>query len=196
MLDFNPKFPFNRKACAALFREPTTLTAPIMTMLLAAYGADVFEADPIELYLAVEEDFHAKVPEETENRIQAALTAMTTDLFFTDGLACRSISLAFFEGDLGDIVNGVLEPVEFAEVLWATYEVGLLRDDKMDFSPQVKAWLDSLMRQDAEDPEEMAPETLGLPFYVRSLQDQKLELERQLESIGVSLEGLPKPLEN
>ena len=166
-----------------MLREPDTYTLPIMTVLLEAYGDTVFTRDALDLYAEIEEDFNVRIPVETENRIQAALLAMTTDLYYTDPLVTRSVALAFFEGDLGEMVSGVLEPVELDEVIWTTYELGLLREDEEKFSPDVQSFVDRLVNETADENEFSEEE--AIPHYVRTLQDEKLKLAEQMRKLGV-----------
>ena len=182
-------FQFNIQACAKLIREPSTLTLPLLTILLEAYGEYLFDMDPVELYLDIEEDFHARLTEEGENRVQAGLMAMTTDLFYKDPLVTRSVALAMFEGDLGDMVTGVLEEIDMSEVLWAVYEVGLLRDDDEEFSRPVQNFIDELIK-DASGSVNIE-EGEVVPYYARILITQKRELREQMAQLG--LEGLELP---
>lgn len=181
----------SREVQAALIRDSATMALPLMLILINQYGDELFEMDPVELYVNIEEDFHAQLTEEGENRVQAALLAMTTDQFYKDALSMRSIALALYEGDLGDLVNGVLEDVEFPELLWATYEVGLLRDDDEEFSPEVQRFVDETVRS-AADANDDLEEADVLPFYVKFLQETKQEFVEQLIALGVDVSELPE----
>lgn len=187
-----PDFKLNREACAELIRDPETLTLPLMTILLSAYGENLFEVDSVELYTDIEEDFRASLTLEGENRIQAAILAMTTDLFYTDPLTTRSVSLAFYEGDLGDLVNGVLEEVELPEIIWTAYELGLLREDDEEFSPPVQAFIDDLVKGVADEMDMETGEVL--PHYVTVLEVQKRDLREQMGKLGFSDLELPDEL--
>jgi len=187
-----PDFKLRKEACAELIRDPETLTLPLMTILLSAYGEYLFEVDSVELYADIEEDFNASLTVEGENRIQAAILAMTTDLFYTDPLSTRSIALAFYEGDLGDLVNGVLEEVELPEIIWAAYELGLLREDDEDFSPPVQAFIDELVKGVADEMDMETGEIL--PHYARVLEVQKRELREQMGKLGFDELELPDEL--
>ena len=176
----------DRRQCADLLRDPEALALPLMTVLLSAYGPQVFEEDPIDLWLTVEDDFNARITEEGENRVNASILALTTDLFYVDPLVLRAVALALFEGDLGDMVNGVLEDIEFPEALWAVYEVGLMRGDDEEFSDDVSEYIDKLMRETAEDNEDLGMEPdEAIPYAVRFLEDMKGTLRDQLRLLGV-----------
>jgi hypothetical protein len=187
MLELNPAFKFDVREAAALIRDPDTYGLTLMTILLEAYDSEELfnpELDSIELYLQLEEDFRAQITEEGENRIQAAMLAMSTDAFYTDPLVTRATAMALYEGDLGDMVNGVLEPVEYPEILWAVYEVGLLRDDEEPFAPAVQSWIDRLAADTAEDMDGVDGQEV-LPYYARLLQEDRERLKDQLRKLGV-----------
>ncbi len=184
-----PDFRFDVKACAGLLREEDTLALPLITILLSAYGEELFVMDSVELYVDIEEDFNARMTESGENRVQAALMAMTTDMFYTDPLSTRSIALALYEGEIGDLVNGVLEEVELPEVVWSAYEIGLLRDDDEEFSKEVQAWLDAMVQDTAEELNVDGQEVL--PYYVQNLQVQIRLMLEQMAQLG--LEDLELP---
>lgn len=185
-MEFNRDFKFDLQAASELLRDESTYGLTLMTILLEAYGEQLFDPqmDSIELYLEIEEDFRAQMTLAGENRVQACLLSMTTDAFYTDALVCRSVSMALYEGELGDMVNGVLEQVELPEVMWAVYEVGLLREDEEDFSPEVQRWIDQLVGNTAEEQDLTQPEVL--PYYAQVLEDEKQELLRQLRLLGMS----------
>lgn len=186
-MELRPEFQMDRRKCAELIRDPEALALPLMTVLLSAYGPQVFEEDPIDLWLSVEEDFNAQLTEEGENRVNASILALTSDLFYSDPLVLRATALALFEGDLGDMVNGVLEDIEFPEALWAVYEVGLMRGDDEEFSDDVSEYIDRLMRETSEDNEDLGMEPdEAIPYAVRFLEDMKGTLRDQLRLIGVS----------
>lgn len=185
-MDFNTEFKFDLKAASELLRDESTYGLTLMTILLDAYGEQLFDPqmDSIELYLEIEEDFRAQMTLAGENRVQACLLGMTTDAFYTDALVCRSVAMALFEGELGDMVHGVLEAVELPEIMWAVYELGMLREDEEDFSPEVQRWIDQLVAHTAEEQDLEHPEVL--PYYAQILEDEKQELLRQLRILGVS----------
>jgi len=178
-------FPFRVTHCAELIRDSGTYAFPLMVILAAAYD-DLFEIDPVELYIRIEEDFQARLTEEGENRVQAAILALETDMFYDDALTTRSISMALYEGDLGDLPNGMLEDVYLPEIIWAAYEIGLMREDEEDFSIETQAYVDSLIK-DAADEVDVDEEEV-LPYYAKTLMDSKLLLKQQLQKIGRTLE--------
>lgn len=181
-----PDFKFRIQACAELIRDESTLATPLMVILIDAYGDRLFEMDSVELYIEIEEDFNARLTESGENRVQAALLAITTNMFYYDPLVTRSIAMALYEGDLGDMVNGVLEDIALPEVAWATYEIGLLRDDDEEMTPAVKQFLMELVKAEGEDLELLELEH-DLPATNVVTEDMKTLLVQQLALIGVNV---------
>lgn len=185
---------FSPDTAASLLQSETTLGCILMLILVDRYEDDVFTMDPIELWLTVEDDFKVRIPEQGENRINAAITAMTSDTFYQDPLTMRSIATALYHGDLGDLVDGVLEDITFPELLWATHEVGLLRGDDEEFAPSVRRFIDEAMREESEEQTD-GDEDQVLPYALRFLEDMLAELEEQLSMLGVSREEVSEFLE-
>ena len=177
--------PFPVESAAALIRESETLGMPLLVICLAAYGDEIFGSDtveamdPLELYARLEDDFRARLTETGENRIQAMLMAVATDGFYDDPVIFVSVAKALNAGDLGELPDGVLEELTLGEAMWATYEVGMCRDDDIQLSPQVAALVQDAQEQEASEE--------GGNSHEQYLQDQRIELANQLQRLGVHL---------
>ena len=191
-------FKFKRDAASRLLASSDTFAFTLMTILLAEYDQEVFDENPVVLFNRIEEDFRTTLPEEAENRINAAITAMTTDLFYTQFSAFKAITLALNEGDLGELVDGEdNEDLNAAEILWAITEVGLLNGDNFTetqekLSESVAIGCNAIIDDEAEDEEEIADttdtitEAIKEPYYQQYVTINLLELARQLAQLGVS----------
>lgn len=189
----------NKDAARKLLASDETFAFVLMTILLSTYGQDTFDENPVVLFNRLEEDFNIKLPEESENRINAALTAMTTDLFFTQWPAFEAIALALSEGDIGDLGEEDVdddEELSASEVLWALIEVGLLTGDNFmeaeaKLTDRVAELCNKVIEDEAEDvddiqdSEEAVAEAMREPYYQKYVTLQLLELARQLLSLGV-----------
>lgn len=144
----NPNYPWDIKISGDLLANPNTAATVLHMIVLQAYGdalygdGDTDPMDPVELWLAIQEDFRTRVPEENENRLNALMLAMSTDAFYEDPVVFRSVCMSLAEGDLGDQVEGFMEELELSEMLWGVYEVELNRDDRMEFEPDVEEIID------------------------------------------------------
>jgi hypothetical protein len=70
---------FSRETAAELFRDSGTLGTVILVILLTAYGEEIFELDPLELYARIKDDFRCTLTEEGENRLNAIMLSLTSD---------------------------------------------------------------------------------------------------------------------
>lgn len=189
-------FPFDKDAASQLLSDDETFAFTLMTILLAAYGEEVFEENEMAVIFAnLEEDFSCKLSEETENKINAAITVMTTDLFYTNPNVFTATTLAFTDGDIGDIPTGVMEEINVPAALWTIFEVSLLNDDDAEdstelFTPAVKQYVDSLIGNEAADIEQVDDETDTVeeafqePYYQQYVNAKIKELARQLKTLG------------
>ena len=190
----------NKVEAAKLLSSDNTFAFTLMVILLAAYDQDVFDENPVVLFNRIEDDFRIKLPEEAENRINAALTAMTTDLFYTQFSTFKAITLALNEGDIGSIADGIdddEEELNAAEILWSITEVGLLNGDTFfemqeKLSDSVAARCNMLIDSEAEDEETINTDTdtieeaIKEPYYQKYVTINLLELAQQLLRLNVS----------
>lgn len=190
---------FDKVTAAELLSDDNTFAFTLMTILLAEYGQDVFDENPVALFNRIEEDFRIKLPEDAENRINAALTAMTTDLFYTQFSAFKSIALALTEGDIGAIADDEEEDEELnaAEILWAIVEVGLLNGEDFNetqeqLSESVAAGCNAIIDSEAEDEDEVddvdtVQDAMREPYYQKFVTINLLTLVEQLAKLKVPM---------
>jgi hypothetical protein len=165
--------------------DPNTFATVLHTILLSAYGEEIYQTDPVELYMRLEDDFGAKPVEEVENRIQAILMATSTELFYEDPHAFNAICESLCNGDPG---IDLLEPLTLPEVLWSVYEVEL-NHGPGEMGVSVQRLVQEAMDSEADDPESGSEDTLA---YLHSyLEQQRSELHHQLVAIGAKPDALP-----
>lgn len=194
-MPFHRPLPFPVEAAAKLLRESGTLGTPLLAIALTAYGPELFgnpEAgipplDPIELWARLEEDFRAQLPEALENRMNAIITAVSTDLFYEDPLAFTSIGLALANGNLGTLPDGILEELTLPEAVWAAYEVALNRDDDMPMAPPVLRLFDEIITQESDDMTEGDEKDPSNERYVHYM---KMDLASQMLQLGIKIPDL------
>jgi hypothetical protein len=175
-------FPFPRDRARELLEGTDTFATVIHAILIAAYGEAIYSMDPLELYAQVKEDFDAVIHEEGENRINAIMTALTSDLVYQDPEAFSAVAEALNSGDIGDAIGGMFDDLTMPEVVWALYELQLNREDEEPFSPAVKQLID---RTIAEENSER-----GSAHVDEFMDDQKTELHAQFAKLGVPAEPL------
>lgn len=190
-------FKLNKRAAETLLASDETFAFTLMTILLAQYDQEVFDENPVVLFGRIENDFGIKLPEESENRINAAITAMTTDLFYTQFSAFKSITLALNEGDIGSIADdGDEEDLNAAAILWAITEVGLLNgtsfnETQEQLSDSVAKGCNAIIDDEAEEEEmlddsvDTVQEAIREPYYQQYVTINLLELAKQLLQLNV-----------
>jgi hypothetical protein len=178
----HPGFPYDVAACSELLDSPSTLATTLHAIALTAYGEQIYEADPVELYALLEEDFNCKLPVESENRINAIMLALTTDAFYHDVEIFESISDALYSGDIGDSVDGLFEQLTMPEMLWALFEVELNRGQSNEFSAAVGKLIAEVSSREYSDN--------GFQYADDNLEEMKVDLHAQLKKIGVPVETI------
>jgi hypothetical protein len=191
-------YPFKKSEAAKLLASDDAYAFVLMTILLPVFGDDLFTEDSAVLFADIEDYFDCHLSEESENRINAAITAMTTDLFFTNVNMFNAITLAFAEGDIGDIPEGVMETPDVGDMLWAVQEVSLLIGEPKEseefqskFAPSVMNYVGNMIASVAEDLEEVPDdvdeldEAFDEPYFDRVISENTAQMIKQLYVIGV-----------
>lgn len=194
-------FPFDKRKAADFLADTETTATVLHMIILAAYGDEVYgsvengveQADPVELWLRIKEDFSVTVPESNENKVNALMLALSTDAFYEDPLAFISICNALYSGDLGDLVDGMLEDLTIPEMLWGIYEVELNRGESRGFILQIDKLMDEIIQNEAEDNEELEEEQV-VPYYERFVQEMRDDMLIQMRILGVDETAIAKIL--
>lgn len=183
------------KTVYRLLSDSACLATVLHVICLAKYGEEIYQLDPLELYLRLEEDFGVRLPEECENRLNAILLATSTDIFYQNAEAFRGISNTLTDGDPG---LDYLESPTLAEMTWALYEVDV-NHGEMAISKECERLIAAAMDNEAddddpstvEDPESVGDLYASLKAFMR---DQHGRLCRQLAELGIPNRDVP-PLE-
>lgn len=185
------KLKVDLKIAGDLFANPETSATVLHALILNAYGDDVYgdpeegipPMDPIELWASIDEDFRTRIHENNENKLNALVMAVSSDAFYFDPQVFVAVCMALYDGDLGDMVSGVMEDLTLPEILWGIYEVELNRDDQPEFAPSVARLIDAAIASEAEERDESI--TSVLPYYENIVEDKRMDLFSELKAIGV-----------
>jgi hypothetical protein len=182
------EFPLDREMCGRLLAEPDTSSTALHLILLTEFGDDLYgdedspAMDPVLIWRLVRERFSVTVPEENENKINAMMLGVSTDVFYEDPQAFIAISMALYSGDLGDIVSGIMEDPTLNELLWGIFEVALNRDDDMEFSESIHRVIQA--ETEAAVEEDMAE----FAYFERNLIAGKTKILDELAMMGAPAE--------
>jgi hypothetical protein len=183
------RYPWDIRTSGDLFSNVNTSATVLHAMVLTAYGDELYgdedtEAmDPVELWGRVREDFRVTVPEENENKLNALMLAISTDAFYDDPVAFTAICMSLSQGDLGDLVDGLMEDLTVPEMLWGIYEVELNRDDQPEFAKEILAVIDQTVAEQAE--ELNVEETSVVPAYEQYVAEARAEMFEDMRLLGI-----------
>lgn len=188
-------YKFDKKLTKQLLVDKGTYAFVLLTIILSYLPEgedDLGEIDTEVLFTDLEEEFECNIPEENENKINAAVTALTTDLFWKSPSVNKAISMAFQDGDIGNIINEDDEEIEGCYLIWALLEVGMFHD--MSLSDSVNAcsndvidFINSVLDEEAEEKEsdvDEVDEVMRDPYYHRYISYNLLQLSSQLLQLG------------
>lgn len=197
----------NKPAVKEILSSDNAFALTLLTICLFQYPDDLLEKDPEELYKDLEEDFGAELSQESKNRIQTALLALTTDAFYQSIPLFKSMTESLNTGILSDSLFDEEEEeddedyLSIAECLWAIYEVDTINAQKEEFSENVSNYIDRIISSEAEDSEDVpdsvdtVEEARRLPYFEKYMADTIGELRQQLVDIGVPKEDVDTYLE-
>lgn len=169
-----------------MLSDDGTFATCLQIICLAAYGEEIYQVDPLELLLRLEEDFNVRVTQANENKLKAILLATETDIFYDVPEAFRGTCETLTNGDPGlEIMDDLTVP----EVLWGVYEVELNHGPN-PMSPPVQALLDRTIADEGDDSEVSGSDD---PFnHVWAyLNDRRMDLGEQLSDLGIDPSQLP-----
>ena len=121
----------------------------LLAVLIDEYSTDFFDWDPKALYMQIEEDMHAKVPDLNRDKIGALMLAMTTNQFFQNSdifaNVCRALSHS--EADFS-----TFSPLTPEEMSWGVMEVIVNNPPdpergNSEFSSEVSSFVGMLLTQ-------------------------------------------------
>lgn len=187
-----PTYPLEREVSSRLLADPETSATALHVIVLTAYGdalygdeeQDMPPLDPVLLWTLLREDFRVTVPECNENKLNALITAITTDAFYENEEVFVATCLALYNGDMGDMVTGIMEDVTLTEAMWGIFEVALNRNDDLDFSPAIVTRIQSEMRESMEESDQ------PFAYFVRDMIEGKTQIVKELALLGVPEEAI------
>lgn len=139
----------NRQKLRSVLLDPSSYATTVITIVLDTYGFECVEWAPETIRLEVEEDFKLDMPLSLQNKLQIAISLLTSDAFFkqlpTFVFACNVLSNQDVSVDVVDIADA-------AECAWGLTEALLLsppdEDDPEPFTNEIRAYIGKIL--DAE----------------------------------------------
>lgn len=196
-------------------RHPDSYATTLLTLALDVLGGmECLTWHPTTLRMELENAAHCELPDGNFNRLMAAATLLTTDLFWNDvpSFVTLANTLSF-----GPFQPDIFDPADAEECAWAVTEALLLdppEKDQVVLAPAVRGYIEYALRNDGLlvvpralrtviDPDEYArgnrydgaddPELFNLTYqYKRSVADEiDTMVEENLAELLDQLRQLP-----
>lgn len=130
-----------------LLQNEDSFATSLLAICLDLYGTKIFEWEPESLWLELAEDTGVVLPRVNKDKIQALITALTTDLFYTSVEAFNHICNVLSGSEASFDYWDVLTP---EEILWGIYEVSLNDSDEenklLKFSDEIKIYIGEVLK--------------------------------------------------
>lgn len=163
-----------------LLSDDGTFATTAQIIALKTFGDEAFEMDPLVLIAGLEDEYGMEMSEDVAEKLQAITLATTTDAFYEDPTAFRSIANTLIDGDPG--FDG-FDDLTITEILWAIWEVEL-HHEEMDFAPGVAALIQKEIENDGEEMDEL-DQAMESPHYQKVINILRDQLIEQLAAIGI-----------
>lgn len=181
----NNKPKLQLEAVYKALEDPDTFATVLLTICLIQYGEDTFKVDPLVLFAWLEEDFGLELNEDNQNKLNAIITALTTDYFYNDLQTFKAICKTLTSGDPGIVETDLdADEVTVPEILWGIYEVSLCNDDEVvntyKFNSVIKSFINVVLKNEPMD------QTLELnPEEFNIIKHNCNEIKLQLMNLGI-----------
>lgn len=152
---------------------------------------DMASIDVDRLVEELEERFDAKIPDENVNKLNAAVTLLTTDYIYTDINVLQAVALTLDDGDMGELATGGYEDVDVCQLLWAVMEDSLINGESFDdnlekFDDNVSDWINTVISNegyDADSDDSLEDVASHVPYYGRVVKGKLLLLIAQVRKL-------------
>lgn len=142
---------------AAVLKDPDATATTLITILMDRLGSDILNWDPATLEFEIMDTFGLReVPEVNLAKINAIITALTTNLFYVSVETFHHICNALNGSSAG---FEYWDPVTAEEAAWAITEMELLDPTEEDgdpaensFSHEVKGYLGAILAMEGIEP--------------------------------------------
>jgi len=115
-------------------------TAPLMALafvVVDSFGVEAFQWEPQLLRNELETKFELDISDLQSDKIQAVITVLTTDMYESD-IRTFEVCTSLINHNLQHFED--FEPLEAEELIVGMTEVMLLKMEKLEYSPSVRAY--------------------------------------------------------
>lgn len=122
--------------CQVLKDEKAPASA-LLAVFLKKYGTEGLEWDPQVIRMEIEEDFDLKLSDLQSDKLQAAITVLTTETFESQWPVFETCCHLF--NNIPDDME-TLDPLEAEELIAGICEATLIRHEKLEYSDEVRSY--------------------------------------------------------
>lgn len=127
-----------------MWQNPEADATVLNAMLLAKYGEEALDWDPVTIALEIKDDFHVAPADEVMNKICAMQVVMSSSAFFDRVDAFINVCNTLSEGDP---FFEVFTPLEPEEIAFALSTVAMNRDMR-PFSSTIKRYVSKVLKEE------------------------------------------------
>lgn len=127
----------NMKTPKQILEDKNAPATALLAVAIKKYGEDCFEWEPAVLKAELHKDYDCELSDLQSDKLQAAITVLTTDTYERDIKVFETINYLFnHQPDNLDELN----PLEAEELICGMTEAYLIRGESIEFSPEVRVY--------------------------------------------------------
>jgi len=132
------------KTSKQVFEDEKAPASVLLVLVTKKYKQECYEWEPMVLKAELQRDFDCEISDLQSDKLQAAITILTTDLYESNIKVFETLNhlLNHQHDDLDE-----LNPLEAEELICGLTEAYMIRGEKMEFSPEVRAYAGLLFHE-------------------------------------------------
>lgn len=113
----------------------------LLAVVTSSFGEEGYNWDPLVLKLELQDKYSCKISDLNSDKIHAAITVLTTDMYENNIVVFESVN-HFFNNQHHSMEE--LDPLEAEELITGMTEAYLIRGERLEFSPEVRVYAGKL----------------------------------------------------
>ena len=124
--------------------DESTFSTSLLVIAVDRYGLEALSWEPETLIRELEEDFNTQIPQSNRDKLNAIITILTTNSFYSDPLVFWQITKAIN----GESVSWLNEhdPLTSDECAWAMIEISLNEGETQEMGEDIRVMVGELLR--------------------------------------------------
>lgn len=130
------------------FLSPDSYGTTLLIAMFDTFGIECLKWEPETIEMELKKEFQIDIPEQNLDRLQAAMSVLTSNLFFVSleafNVTCNSLNFARVDGN-------TFIPADIEDIMWGITEVNLILGadaNKNEFSRDIQLYVGKVLESE------------------------------------------------